>query len=78
MPQTIVSCQCHDCHKELSLIQQQKWNGGTINLVTCWNPLCLLNSVTLTVEQYYSLSDAQFEDYRQINRARLAEKAVAS
>lgn len=61
---------CPDCHKEMEMIRQPKWNGGVIELVTCRSPRCDLNGVTLTPEQLAGLTDDQLEAYRIMVRNR--------
>lgn len=72
MSEQIVICNCRDCQKEMELIQQERWNGGFLTLATCKNPACLLRNVTLSIPEYVSKTDAQFEAYREMNRTRRA------
>jgi hypothetical protein len=55
---------CIDCHQELDVIQQSRFQGGYITLVTCWNPDCNLSGITLTPEQFKALNTEQLEEYR--------------
>jgi hypothetical protein len=59
---------CRDCGQTMAVIQQPMMSGGYIALVTCWRRSCQLYGVTLSVEQYDSLSEEQLEAYRQMNR----------
>lgn len=59
---------CKDCGQPMGIIQQQSMRGGYIPLVTCWNSACLLNTVTLSVDQYDTLTEYQLEAYREMNR----------
>ena len=52
----------------MAVIQQENMRGGHITLVTCWNTDCLLDTVTLSVDQYGSLTEYQVEAYREMNR----------
>jgi len=52
----------------MDIIQQANSKGGFITLITCWNPKCLLETVTLSVDQYASLTECQLEAYRDMNR----------
>ena len=44
--------------------------GGFYIIVTCWNPQCLLRTVTRSLSTYASLTDSDWEDYREMNRNR--------
>lgn len=68
MLNSIISCQCRDCHKEMEQINQPRFEGGYLTLITCKNPACLLRNVTLSIPQYVKMTDAQLEEYRVINR----------
>ncbi len=59
---------CRDCGLPMDVIRQQNACGGYIKLLTCWNADCLLNTVTLSVDQYNSLTEFQLEAYREMNR----------
>ena len=61
---------CIDCGQEMDVIEQSKWNGGVITLVTCFNPDCDLSGVTLTPEQFAGLTAEQLEEYRTMVRNR--------
>jgi len=75
MSDAILKHTCKDCHHELDMIQQPRWNTGYITLLTCWNPDCLLYGYTLSSEQYSRMNDDQWEQYRAGNRAKLAKVA---
>jgi len=59
---------CRECGQTMSVIQQPSASGGYIPLVTCWQRSCLLYGVTLSVDQYNSLTEEQLEAYRDMNR----------
>ena len=59
---------CHDCGKPLDTKSQDDGKGGSYIIVTCWNPHCLLRTVTRSLDTYTNLSDAEWEAYRQMNR----------
>lgn len=59
---------CNDCGHRMDVIRQQTMRGDYITLVTCWSLDCLLNAVTLSVEQYDTLTECQLEAYREMNR----------
>ena len=61
---------CLDCGETMCSMQQDKWNGGSIELVTCWNPDCDLSGITLTPQQFKGLTAEQLEEYRIVVRAR--------
>lgn len=65
---------CRDCGHALDVISQPSWdNKRHITLWTCFDdPTCLLNGVTLSPDQYNRLNDAQWEEYRVVNRKRQA------
>ena len=60
---------CKDCGQLMKVIQQPAFDGGIIPLVTCWNRFCWLHGVTLSVDQYESLTEEQLEAYREMNRS---------
>ncbi len=71
MPENVTSAPelfCRECGQKLSVIQQPAFDGGYIPLVTCWQKSCLLYAVTLSVNQYARLNDADLEAYREMNR----------
>lgn len=70
-------CNCKDCGKPMEVAQQALMRGF-VTIVTCWTPGCLLATVTLSTEQYKSLSEIQFEAYREMNRTRAMGKHVLS
>jgi len=72
MATNIVKHVCKDCQHELTAIQQERWSGGYFTLLTCWNPDCLLRGVTLSPDEYNRLNDTEWEQYRMVNRARMA------
>jgi hypothetical protein len=63
---------CRDCGHELDSIEQPRFTGDPVTLLTCWEPGCLLHSVTLSEGQYNRLSEVDLEAYRVVNRAKLA------
>lgn len=65
---------CRDCGNVLSEIAQPRFNGDPITLHTCWNADCLLNGVTLSVDQYNRMSEAELEAYRTVNRQRVERR----
>lgn len=60
---------CRDCGVPMDVIHQQNAYGGYFKLLTCWNDECLLKTVTLSVDQYNSLTECQLEAYREMNRS---------
>ena len=65
-------CVCHDCGKPLDTKRQADGKGGYYVIVTCWNPQCLLRTVTRSLATYASLTDSELEAYREMNRSRAA------
>lgn len=59
---------CRECSHPMDMIQQENSKGGFIALITCWNPDCLLKTVTLSIDQYAKLTECQIEAYREMNR----------
>ena len=59
---------CRECGQTMEVIQQPMVNGCYIPLITCRNRSCSLFGVTLSVDQYNSLTEEQLEAYRQMNR----------
>lgn len=59
---------CHDCGKPLDAKRQNDGKGGYFILVTCWNPDCLLRMVTRSLSTYSSITDSDWEAYRELNR----------
>lgn len=74
MAQTIVheTHLCRDCGMPLDCQSQDNGKGGFITLMTCWNPACLLRTVTRTPATYYKLTETELEAYREMNRVREA------
>ena len=66
-------CLCHDCGMPLDARGQSDGKGGSYVIVTCWNPQCLLRTVTRSLETYSSLTDSDWEAYREMNRGRAQE-----
>jgi hypothetical protein len=64
---------CHDCGLEMEMIEQPMFRGGNLTLITCKNPNCLLETVTLSPDQFKSSSEDQLEAYREMNRQRRSE-----
>ncbi len=62
-------CRCHDCGMHLDAQRQADGKGGSYIIVTCWNPQCLLRAVTRSLTTYSSLTDSDWEVYREMNRA---------
>jgi hypothetical protein len=60
---------CRDCGQLMKVIQQPTFDARYIPLVTCWNRLCRLHGVTLSVDQYETLTEEQLEAYREMNRS---------
>lgn len=63
-------CRCHDCGKPLDAQRQADGKGGSYIIVTCWNPICPLRTVTRSLSTYASLTDSDWEAYREMNRDR--------
>jgi len=61
---------CHDCGQPLDTQPQADGKGGSYLLVTCWNPDCMLRSVTRSLESYLLLTEAELTAYREMNRLR--------
>ena len=72
MEATLVSqkCQCHDCGMPLDAQLQDDGKGDYNIIVTCWNPQCLLRTVTRSLTTYTNLTDSDWEAYREMNRKR--------
>ena len=64
-PENII---CHDCGKPLDVQHQADGDGGSYMIVTCWNPQCLLRTVTRSLNTYINLTDVEWEAYRDMNR----------
>ena len=64
---------CKECGQPMTLIQQPNADGGYIPLITCWHKTCLLYGVTLSVNQYNRLTEADLEAYREMNRVSRAK-----
>ncbi len=64
---------CRDCKMPLDTQCQADGNGGTFIIVTCWNPQCLLRAVTRSLNTYSTLSDSDWEAYREMNRTLAAK-----
>ena len=60
---------CHDCGKPLDVQRQVDGKGGSYIIVTCWNPQCLLRTVTRSLTTYSNLTDSDWEPYREMNRS---------
>ena len=63
-------CLCHDCGKPMDAQRQADGKGGSYIIVTCWNPQCLLRTVTRSLTTYFSLTESDLEAYRDMNRVR--------
>lgn len=63
-------CLCYDCGKPLDARRQDDGKGGYYIIVTCWNPQCLLRTFTRSLTSYASLTDTDWEAYREMNRER--------
>jgi len=61
-------CRCHDCGKTMDAQRQMDGKGGFYIIVTCWNPDCLLRTVTRSLTTYSNLTDNEWEAYRDMNR----------
>lgn len=61
-------CFCHDCGMPLDVQWQADGKGGSFIIVTCWNSHCLLRTVTRSLSTYSSLTDSDWEAYREMNR----------
>lgn len=61
---------CKDCGQPMEVIEQEMFRGGKLTLITCKNPKCLLETVTLSPDQYNALDANQLESYREMNRKR--------
>jgi hypothetical protein len=59
---------CHDCGMPLDVQHQSDGKGGSYIIVTCWNPQCLLRTVTRSLTTYSTLTDSDWEAYREMNR----------
>lgn len=62
-------CSCHDCGMPLDAQRQADGKGGFYIIVTCWNPKCLLRTVTRSLTTYASITDSDWEAYREMNRS---------
>jgi len=60
---------CHDCRKPLDARRQDDGKGGSYIIVTCWNPHCLLRTFTRSLASYSSLTESEWESYREVNRS---------
>lgn len=69
---------CRDCRHPMAVRYQSDGRGGYITLLTCCYPLCLLNAVTLSVDQYVQLTESQLKAYRKMNRTSRAKYMDAS
>ena len=56
---------CRDCGKPMDILRQELLNALSLTMVTCNNRICSLWSVTLSVEQYSKLTEAEWDTYRQ-------------
>lgn len=63
---------CRDCGKPLDCRSQADGKGSSYLIVTCWNPACLLRTVTRSLATYYKLTETELEAYREMNRVREA------
>lgn len=61
-------CVCHDCGKPLDAQRQADGKGGYYVIVTCWNPQCLLRTFTRSLSNYATLTESDFESFREMNR----------
>jgi len=61
-------CLCHDCGKPLDVRHQADGKGGCYMIVTCWNPQCLLRTFTRSLNSYVTLTESDFESFREMNR----------
>ncbi len=61
---------CHDCGQPLDCQCQQDGRGGSYLLVTCWNPDCMLRTVTRSLDTYTLMQESDFAAYREMNRKR--------
>jgi hypothetical protein len=61
-------CICHDCGKPLDAQRQADGKGSFYIIVTCWNPECLLRTFTRSLLSYSTLTDTDWEAYREMNR----------
>lgn len=56
---------CCDCHQPMEVAEQeQRSSTDPLVIVTCKNRACSLWSVTLSTDQYWSLTDEQLATYR--------------
>jgi hypothetical protein len=67
MPENIVYV-CRDCQQPMDVQHQSDGQGAYVTLITCWCLSCLLNAVTLNVDQYAQLTETQLKAYRKMNR----------
>jgi hypothetical protein len=56
--------------------RQADGKGGSYVIVTCWNPQCLLRTVTRSLTTYSKLTESELEAYREMNRAQSAQAAA--
>lgn len=61
MPESKFTVQCVDCFGSMEAHQQ-----GQHTIVTCKNKSCTLYGVTLSTDQYISLTPIQLEGYRKM------------
>jgi hypothetical protein len=64
------TCNCPDCEKPFNVETYVTWKGETRVTLTCRTPDCLLNSVTLTAEEWQT---KDLEQYRQMNAAKAGQ-----
>ena len=72
MPTRIVhdAILCRDCGQPLDAQCQADGKGSTFIIVTCWNPDCMLRTVTRSLESYLLLTESELASYREMNRVR--------
>ena len=68
---------CRDCQHPMDVQYQDNGIGGYITLVTCWCSDCLLNAVTLSVNQYAHLTETELANYREMNSTSRTKYAKA-
>ena len=55
---------CRDCGHEMEQYRQEHMHGAFTDVVTCKRVDCTLWAVTLAIDTYAKLTDAQVNDYR--------------
>ena len=67
---------CRDCHQPTRTETQELFHKPSVTIHTCDNRACSLWGVTLTTSQYATLTEAEWDTYRQsvVNLKKSLEK----